>query len=478
MAGDRRQDRVSAFVCQRWEIVPRLRPGEGVQAFPEYRWYHNITLNAYWFGTSFMWNSLHPIILPTLLLSLVPENAKNTGYGLLTFAGLMVALVMEPVSGALSDGSRHRLGRRRPWVLAGTFLGLVCLLPLALANSLWMVAVGYVLLQFASNLAHGAGQGLIPDIVPQGKRGIASGIKYLIDMAGVICAALVAGPLMGGGHPRPLLAVGVVACVLLGAMTITVVGSREVPTSRPGKARPRGRAGLAQLRQLLKVNLRGQRDYARLLAARYCVLLGTYSVQSFGLFYFHDALQMPDAPTAVGKVMAAVALSVTLITFPAGVLSEVWGRKGLSLAACAITAVGMGLLLPVRSMTALLALGCTIGVGMGIFASVTWAWATDLVPSAEAGKYLGLSNLATAGSAATARLLGPVVDLVNARRPYVGYSIMFIVATIGALLGLGILIGVPDKGAAMRSRGETDQASGREVSLGSSARAQPATRRR
>ncbi|HUV93501.1 MAG TPA: MFS transporter [Anaerolineae bacterium] len=458
--------------------MPRLRPGEGVQAFPEYRWYHNITLNAYWFGTSFMWNSLHPIILPTLLLSLVPENAKNTGYGLLTFAGLMVALVMEPVSGALSDGSRHRLGRRRPWVLAGTFLGLVCLLPLALANSLWMVAVGYVLLQFASNLAHGAGQGLIPDIVPQGKRGIASGIKYLIDMAGVICAALVAGHLMGGGHPRPLLAVGVVACVLLGAMTITVVGSREVPTSRPGKARPRGRAGLAQLRQLLKVNLRGQRDYARLLAARYCVLLGTYSVQSFGLFYFHDALQMPDAPTAVGKVMAAVALSVTLITFPAGVLSEVWGRKGLSLAACAITAVGMGLLLPVRSMTALLALGCTIGVGMGIFASVTWAWATDLVPSAEAGKYLGLSNLATAGSAATARLLGPVVDLVNARRPYVGYSIMFIVATIGALLGLVILIGVPDKGAAMRSRGETDQASGREVSLGSSARAQPATRRR
>jgi MFS family permease len=107
----------------------------------------------------------------------------------------------------------------------------------------------------------------------------------------------------------------------------------------------------------------------------------------------------------------------------------------------------MGLLLPARSMTALLVLGCIIGAGMGIFASVTWAWATDLVPRAEAGKYLGLSNLATAGSAATARLLGPVVDLVNAHRPYVGYSIMFIVATVGALIGLVTLIGVPDKRA-------------------------------
>jgi hypothetical protein len=53
----------------------------------------------------------------------------------------------------------------------------------------------------------------------------------------------------------------------------------------------------------------------------------------------------------------------------------------------------------------------------GIFVSVNWALATDLIPQEEAGKYLGLSNLATAGSAAVARLTGPMIDGLNALRP-------------------------------------------------------------
>jgi len=444
--------------------VPRLESGKAVPSYGPYRWYHNITINAHWFGSSFLWNSLHPIILPTLLLSLTPERAKNTGYGLLTFAGLVVALVVQPISGAFSDGTQHRLGRRRPWILLGTLLDLGCLLALALASSFWVAAISYVLLQFTSNLAHGAGQGLIPDMVPLGKRGVASGAKSFVDMAGVICAALVAGRLIGGAEPRLPLAFVVIACVLLGAMAVTVVGAREVPTSSSrrcrdltaGEDRPPMGIGLPRLWPLLRVDFRSHRDYARLLISRYCVLLGVYSVQSFGLYYFRDALQRASPAAVVGDVMAAVAISITVITYPAGALSERWGRKGLCLTACAITAVGMGLLLLGRSVNALRVLGCVIGLAMGIFASVSWAWATDLVPPAEAGKYLGLSNLATAGSAATARLLGPVIDLVNARRPHAVYSLLFVVATIGALVGLVTLIRVPDVRALARSPAETD----------------------
>jgi len=430
--------------------VPKSGSEETLGSPKAYRWYHNITLNAYWFGVSFMWNSLHPIILPTLLLSLTPDRFKNTGYGLLTFVGLVVALVIQPVSGALSDRTRHRWGRRRPWILLGTLLDVGCLFGLALAPNYWLAAISYVLLQFTSNLAHGAAQGLIPDLVPQGKRGLASGIKNLIDMGGIICAALVAGRLLGGFHPRPLLAIAVIACVLVGAMVVTCAGTREMPTSPIGQARTSSGPSLAQLPEFLKVDLRRYRGYARLLVSRYCVFLGSYSVQSFGLYYFRDALHMTDPVGATGSMMAVVGLSITLVTLPAGILSERWGRKGLSLAACAIAAVGMGSLLIARSMTALLVLGSAIGLGMGIFASVNWAWATDLVPPAEAGKYLGLSNLATAGSAATARLLGPVVDLVNAHHAgshHAGYSMLFLIAAIAALVGLVILIGVPDKWA-------------------------------
>ena len=37
-----------------------------------------LTMNVYWLGLSFMWNSIHPIILPSILLHIVPEHLKNT----------------------------------------------------------------------------------------------------------------------------------------------------------------------------------------------------------------------------------------------------------------------------------------------------------------------------------------------------------------------------------------------------------------
>jgi hypothetical protein len=60
-------------------------------------------LSAYWAGHSFMWNSLHPIVLPAILIGFVPDAQKNTYLGLLTFAGLTIAMIVQPVAGTISD---------------------------------------------------------------------------------------------------------------------------------------------------------------------------------------------------------------------------------------------------------------------------------------------------------------------------------------------------------------------------------------
>jgi len=72
-----------------------------------------LAINVYWFGLSFMWNGLHPIILPALLLHFVPESLKNTYLGGMTFIGLILAMVIQPLAGALSDRTRSSWGRRR-----------------------------------------------------------------------------------------------------------------------------------------------------------------------------------------------------------------------------------------------------------------------------------------------------------------------------------------------------------------------------
>ena len=408
----------------------------------------HLTMNVYWFGLAFMWNALHPIVLPALLLRMVPEALKNTYLGGLTFAGLVLAMVVQPLAGGLSDSTRSRWGRRRPWILAGTLLALGFLCGMALAGDFLGLLVAYLLLQLASNSAHGPAQGLIPDLVPEQQRGLASGIKNLFDMLGLVVASLVAGQLMGAGSPA--LAFIVIGAVLAVSTLVTLLTTSEVDATGLGEsshgqdrllgARPR--SALRSLRDVLSVDFRRYPDYTWLIVSRFLILLGIYAVQGFAQYYVRDVLRVPNPAEVTGNLLAAIGLPLTLLVFPAGLLSDRLGRRRLNLVAGVLIVPGIFLLVFARSVPAVLAFGAVIGMGTGIFLSANWALATDLIPEREAGKYLGLTNLATAGSGAAARLAGPLIDGVNALRPgaYLGYPALFLLASASALSGVLLLL--------------------------------------
>jgi len=398
------------------------------------RW---LALNFYWFGVSFMWGAIHSLILPQLV-DRYGGPARNSLYGVLTFAGLVVALLATPVSGGLSDRTATRWGRRRPWMLAGAVLASACVLGLVTSASYVTLGLWYLALQLCSNLAHGPGQGLIPDCVPEDQRGIASGSKSVLDMLGLVVAALVISRVLAAASGEFLRAGVMVVAVLLLSLLVTMRGAHE---SALDTKLPRIPGSFWQrLVALYGMDLTRYGEYGRLLASRFCVLLGIYAVQAFAYFFVADVVRPADASTTVGNLMAIIGISVMVASYPAGHLSERWGRKPLSIGACVAVAVGMALLSQVQDVTGIAVLGAVIGLSMGVFSAVNWAWATDLVPAQEAGRYLGLSNLATAGSAATARLVGPLIDLVNGWRLNAGYAVMFGIATLGALVALAITL--------------------------------------
>jgi len=84
--------------------------------------------------------------------------------------------------------------------------------------------------------------------------------------------------------------------------------------------------------------------------------------------------------------------------------------------------------------------GGLVGISFGAFMSTNWALATDLVAKGEGGRYLGLTNLATAGGAALARLIGPVIDFFNTCSLGLGYSIMLLACFIYFLVGSLLLL--------------------------------------
>ncbi len=393
-----------------------------------------LALNAYWVGLAFLWNGLHVIVLPAVLLSYAPEALKNTYLGLLTFVGLVIAMIIQPVSGALSDRWASHWGRRRPLILIGTLFDFVFLAILGWFGGLPWLVIGYFGLQVSSNLAHGPLQGLMPDLVPSSQLGAGSGIKNLMDMLGLILSSLFLGRLVDPNAAKPTQAIAAVMLVLAISAAITLLGAHEKPVLPPDDRRE-GRRGLELKPILASIAASIQHmppDFAWLLRARFIFLLGIYGIQSFAQYYIRDVLHAADPPKLTGDLLAAITMSLVIFALLGGWLGDRFGHVRMHYLAGGISGAGCALLLLVRSPGMLLVFGTIVGVGIGLFLTANWALATLLAQGEESGKYLGLTNLATAGAGAAGRLLGPLIDLGNNAHPgsFTGYAGLFVFAAL------------------------------------------------
>jgi MFS family permease len=394
-----------------------------------------LVLNTYWLGLSFMWNALHPIILPAVLLNYVPDDKKNTYLGLLTFLGLVIAMVVQPVSGAISDGWKSRFGRRRPLMVFGTLFDFVFLSILAWTGGLSWLFIGYVGLQLSSNIAHGPLQGLLPDIVPQRQLGVASSLKTFMDMFALVIASLLAGRMIDPETRDPTTIMLTVILLLAVTASITIFGVRERPT---GKSE---RTDWKALSAQFHVSFRENSAYWWLVLERAIFLLGIFGVQAFAQYYLQDVLRVPDPPRQTGDLLAILTIALVVLVLIGGWLTDKYGAKLILYIATFVAASGILLMVFARDMRGVFVFGSLLGAGLGLFLTSNWALANALVPEAEAGKYLGLTNLATAGSGALARLEGPILDWLNHLWPglWVGYKGLFLFGGIAIFLSLFIL---------------------------------------
>src|SRR5690349_4005043 len=382
-----------------------------------------------------MWNALHPIILPAVLLNYVPDEKKNTYLGLLTFVGLLIAMVVQPVSGALSDGWKSRFGRRRPLIVAGTLFDFVFLSVLAWAGGLTWLFIGYIGLQLSSNIAHGPLQALLPDHVPQTQLGMASSLKTFMDMLALVIASLLAGRLLNSTTRDPTAIILVVISLLAVSAAVTIFGVKET------LAQAHERTDWNALLGRFRINFRENTSYWWLIGERALFLLGIYGVQAFAQYYLQDVLHVPDPPKQTGDLLAVLTISLVVLVLLGGWLTDKYGAKKILRIATVIAAVGIFLMVFAKDMHGLFIFGSILGAGIGLFLTSNWALANSLAPEVEAGKYLGLTNLATAGSGALARLEGPALDWLNAAQPgaWIGYKGLFIFGAVCIFLSIFLL---------------------------------------
>ena len=397
-----------------------------------------IKITVFGFALAALWSSLHSIVLPLRLLDFVAESEKNTYLGLLTFTGLILAMAVQPIAGTISDRSGFSWGRRRPYVLLGTTVAILLLPGIGLFGSYAAIFLIYCLLQVSTNTAQGPFQAFIPDLVPEGKRGLASGVKSLLEIVGGIALVRLIGYFMGQystseGSFWLWLVLGALATVLLGAMLATVLTVKE----RAGSGSPQ-LPFLPTLYRSFKIDVKTNTDFVLFLVSRLLIFMALATIQTFALFYLKDVVGVANPATATADLLIAAGIGMIVAVYPAGRLSDRIGRRPVVISSGLLGAFGILVIFFSPSYGYIICGGAILGIATGAFMSSNWALATDLVARGEEARYLGLTNLATAGGAALARLIGPVIDFFNRYTPGLGYQVMlgacFVYFIAGSLL--------------------------------------------
>jgi MFS family permease len=362
-------------------------------------------------------NIQEPALMTHKVLRLAPD-LPNTTMGFLGFMGLVVAMLVQPIVGVFSDRARSRWGRRLPFLLLGTMMIAVSLYVLALAPALWVLMLGIILIQLSSNILQGPWQALIPDLVPEEQRGMASGLKAMLDILALVVGRAVAGFFFGRvpewGETSVLMAVSVPVVVFGLGLIVTALWAREKPEVVPERVATESIS--TALRKAFSVDWHAYPTFRWWFFNRMLFWGAFIFLNTFLVTYMIGVLQMAeaDAQRFVGRLSTTIGLSLLLIALPAGWLADKFGRKPLVMVAGLVAFAGTVTLLVARDLTTITIGGAGIGLGIGAFLSANWAMVTDIVPRPEAARYLGIANIATCLGSGGARLLGGfLIDPLN-----------------------------------------------------------------
>lgn len=112
--------------------------------------------------------------------------------GLISCAGPVTGVLVQPIVGALSDNCRLSLGRRRPFLLLGALLTAISLILMPNSPSLLMAAILLWILDASINTTQGPYRALVPDVVHPSQQAKAYSMMGLTIGLGSVAAFVIA----------------------------------------------------------------------------------------------------------------------------------------------------------------------------------------------------------------------------------------------------------------------------------------------
>ncbi|WP_370677418.1 MFS transporter [Pleomorphomonas sp. PLEO] len=368
------------------------------------------------------------VLLPGRVAIIDPGNKANI-IAMLSISAMVVATVANILIGALSDLTRSRLGRRTPWLIAGSVGSAAMLILMGRAESVTMLLVEWCIFQVFLNAIVAPLLAVISDRIAPAHRGTISSIYAFGFTLGIYGGQFINARFLGD------LSTGFVSMAVLILLSgpLAALIMREASS----QSMPRRVLNRDMVLDNFSIPRRNARDYYLALFGKLMITTATFAIQGYQLFILTDYLKVTQDEVGHQIELISIILMVTALgmALVAGPISDKLGRRKGPVALAGLL-VAIGALVPFFSTQpwTMLVYALIAGIGSGIFNSVDQALNVEVLPNAEtAAKDLGVLNLANTGG----QILGPAIAAIAISA--IGYQMIFPTVAVVALIGVAMI---------------------------------------
>ncbi len=388
-------------------------------------------ISLLWLSVNFWWAGVLGLLLPLFVERLVGGEWKGTYLFYIGATGAALSSIIQLVIGPISDRTASPFGRRTPYVFIGVVLSLPAIYlffhaPLVLRSFGWLL-FAYCWVQVWMNVSNGPYQAFIPDLVPEDRQGLASafmGMMLLIGQAGGFLGYMLLS--------EKLFVLCWVIIAMLGVSVLYTTISVREPASAASTLPP------LEWSRILLVPLRPYPSFVWLMVSRFFINMGFYTALPFLLYYLQDALGSSDPGGDFAKLALLFTGGALLGNWPSGWLADRVSKKAIVYSTCAMMAASAIAFVLDQTLTGAFVIGFAFGLSYGAFVAVDWAFACNLVPKEQEGRYMAVWHLAFTVPQVLAPWVGPVADWFNRTypdMPGIGWRVAFSIIPIYLAIG-------------------------------------------
>ncbi|HEY1530955.1 MAG TPA: MFS transporter [Galbitalea sp.] len=375
-------------------------------------------------------------LLLTVKLTTIAGPGAAVAFSLVTGVAAVIGLIVQPLTGRLSDRSKSRFGKRRSWIFLGGLASSVLVIGMLFTNQVWQVVVVWAIVSIFINVQFAATGALLAEQVPAKRRGA---------MSGVLGSMAILGPVLGLGAVNGATHQPWLQWVIVGVSGIILVVVSVALLKDPQQTRPDGETRLRFLEVVKSYWLSPRKHpaFGWAWAVRFLVSC-TGAALTYNALLLINRFHYTKEAVQPQVLLLTLLYGVFIIIFSTvgGVLSDrIKRQKPFVIVASVVAAVALILIGTAPNVPTLFVATGILGIGAGIFLSVDLAMSVRMLPNPEnVGKDIAVMGLASTLPSAFVPAIAPLFLLLG------GYTLLYVAIAVLGLIGAVLVLRLPELG--------------------------------